>query len=133
MIKNLTLKTLILTAALAVAGSLQAAEFTTTTNQGLEGGANGEVSLCGRFPTRAMEDQYDAYLAWVDANGLDVTHAVAPEIRPVASLDGGLNGKVSATGRFPTQAMEDQFNTYLNWVEREGLDQDYAFTLNGVN
>jgi hypothetical protein len=133
MIKNLTLTTLTLAAALAVAGSLQAAELTTPANMGFEVGMNGEVSYSGRFPTQAMEDQYNAYLAWVDANGLDVTHAVAPEIRPVPSLDGVLNGNVSATGRFPTQSMEDQFNEYLTWVERDGLDQGYAFRLNGVN
>ncbi|MFO8005551.1 hypothetical protein [Thioalkalivibrio sp.] len=133
MIKNLTLKTLTFAAALAVAGSLQASELNTPANLGYEVGMSGEVSYSGRFPTQAMEDQYNAYLAWVDSNGLDVTHAVAPEVRPVASLDGVLNGNVSATGRFPTQAMEDQFNAYLSWVEQAGLDQDYAFRLNGVN
>jgi len=133
MIKNLTLKTLALAAALAVAGSVQATESTTPANMGFEVGMNGEVSYSGRFPTQAMEDQYNAYLAWVDANDLEVTHAVAPEIRPVASLDGVLNGNVSATGRFPTQSMEDQFNEYLTWVERDGLEQNYAFRLNGVN
>lgn len=133
MIKNLTLKTLALAAALAVAGSLQATESTTPANMGFEVGMNGEVSYSGRFPTQAMEDQYNAYLAWVDANDLEVTHAVSPEIRPVASLDGVLNGNVSATGRFPTQSMEDQFNEYLTWVERDGLEQNYAFRLNGVN
>jgi hypothetical protein len=133
MIKHLTLKTLTLATALAVVGGLQAAELTTPANLGYEVGMSGEVSYSGRFPTQAMEDQYNAYLAWVDANGLDITHAVAAEIRPVESLDGVLNGNVSATGRFPTQAMEDQFNQYLSWVEQDGLDQDYAFRLNGVN
>ena len=133
MINNLTLKTLTLAAALAVAGGLQAADSNTPANLGYEVGMSGDVSYSGRFPTQAMEDQYNAYLAWVDANGLDVTHAVAPEISPVASLDGVLNGNVSATGRFPTQAMEDQFNQYLSWVGQDGLDENYAFRLNGVN
>ena len=133
MIKNLTLKTLTFAAALIVAGGLQASELNTPANLGYEVGMSGEVSYSGRFPTQAMEDQYNAYLAWVDANDLDVTHAVASEIRPVASLDGVLNGNVSATGRFPTQAMEDQFNRYLSWVEQDGLDQSYAFRLDSVN
>lgn len=133
MIKTLTLKTLTFAAALAVVGSLQAAELNTPANLGYEVGMSGEVSYSGRFPTQAMEDQYNAYLAWVAKNDLDVTHAVASEIRPVASLDGVLNGNVSSTGRFPTQSMEDQFNAYLSWVDTHGLDQDYAFRLIGAN
>jgi len=55
------------------------------------------------------------------------------KIEPLPSLDGVLNGNVSATGRFPNQAMEDQFKAYLSWVEREGLDRDYALQLISSN
>ncbi len=122
-------KTLALAVALAMAGGLQAAELRTPAQMGYEVGMSGEVSYTGTFPTQAMEDQFNAYLAWVEQNSIDAEHAFAGQIQPVPSLDGVLNGQVSATGRFPTQAMEDQFNAYLSWVEREGLTKDYALRL----
>lgn len=133
MTKNNAFKTLALALALAVSGAAQAAELSTPANLGYEVGMSGEVSYTGRFPTQAMEDQFNAYLAWVDQNDLDANHALARQIQPVPSLDGVLNGNVSATGRFPTQAMEDQFHAYLAWVEQEGVDNGYAFKLIGIN
>lgn len=51
-------------------------------------------------------------------------HTMAGEV--VLSLEPCINGEVSATGIFPTQAMEDQFLAYARWVERNGLPRDYA-------
>jgi len=133
MTKQNAFKTLALAAALAVAGSAQAAELSTPADLGYEVGMSGAVSFTGRFPTQAMEDQFNAYLAWVEQSGIEATYAFAGEIQPVPSLEPGLNGKVSETGRFPTQAMENQFNAYLTWVEKEQLASDYAFRLIGVN
>jgi hypothetical protein len=125
--------TLALAAALGVAGTAQAAERFTPAELGYEVGMSGAVSYTGRFPTQAMEEQFNAYLAWVEQSGLDTNHALAREVQPVPSLDGVLNGHVSATGRFPTQAMEDQFNAYLAWADQEGIDNSYAFKLIGIN
>lgn len=133
MIKNSVLKSLAIAAVFATAGGLQANEPATPAQLGYEVGMSGEVSHSGRFPTQAMEDQYNAYLAWVAVNDLDATHAVDPILRPVSSLDGAQNGNVSATGRFPTQAMEDQFNAYQTWVAQSGVDADYAFRLTNTN
>jgi hypothetical protein len=133
MTKMNAFKTLALAAALAVAGTAQAVELSTPAKLGYEVGMSGAVSYTGRFPTQAMEDQFNAYVAWVEQNGLDATHAVTGEIQPVPSLDAALNGNVSATGRFPTQAMENQFQAYLAWVEKEDIASDYAFRLIGIN
>ncbi len=133
MIKNYALKTLAAAALLASAGALQATEPNTPAQLGYEVGMSGEVSYSGRFPTQAMENQYNAYLVWIAENDLDVTHAIDARIRPVASLDGARNGNVSATGRFPTQAMEDQFIAYQQWVATTDVEADYAFRLAGVN
>jgi hypothetical protein len=126
-------KTLALAVALTIAGGLQAAELNTPAALGYEVGMSGAVSYTGRFPNQTMEDQFNAYLAWVEQNDVGAEHAFVGKIQPVPSLDGVLNGNVSATGRFPTQAMEDQFNAYVSWVEREGLDKDYALQLINSN
>jgi hypothetical protein len=131
MSKNIRPKSLAV--ALAMAGGLQAAELRAPAELGYEVGMSGEVSYTGRFPSQAMEDEFNAYRAWVERNGIDEEHAFVGKIPPMPSLDGALNGNVSATGRFPTQAMEDQFNAYLSWVGREGLDRDYALQLIGTN
>jgi hypothetical protein len=133
MTKNILPKTLALAVALTIAGGLQAAELNTPAAMGYEVGMSGAVSYTGRFPNQAMEDQFHAYLAWVEQNGIDAEHAFVGKIEPVPSLDGVLNGNVSATGRFPNQAMEDQFNAYVSWVEHEGLNKDYALQLISTN
>lgn len=42
-------------------------------------------------------------------------------------LEPALNGQVSASGRFPTQAMEDAFHEYLRWTKENGLSRLAAF------
>lgn len=42
-------------------------------------------------------------------------------------LEPALNGQVSATGLFPTQAMEDEFHAYLDWTKSQGLSRLVAF------
>ena len=44
----------------------------------------------------------------------------------IDDLEPHINGGVSATGLFPTQAMENQFTEYLKWVKENGLPMDYA-------
>ena len=42
-------------------------------------------------------------------------------------LEPALNGQVSATGLFPSQAMEDAFQAYLRWTKESGLSRLAAF------
>ncbi len=53
------------------------------------------------------------------ASALDETSA--------RQLEPALNGEVSATGLFPTQAMEDAFTDYLAWTREQGLSRLAAF------
>ncbi|MCA1789781.1 MAG: hypothetical protein LC667_07970 [Thioalkalivibrio sp.] len=41
-------------------------------------------------------------------------------------LDPCMNGQVSTSGVFPTQAMGEQFARYLEWTAAEGLDVTFA-------
>jgi len=127
MMNNNALKALAFVAALTAAGSLQAMEVPHPAKTGLDACVNGDVSASGRFPTQAMEDQYNAYVAWVAENNLDVTHAINPRIEATSALEPAGNGNISASGRFPTQAMEDQYNAYVAWVQTTGLTKAEAF------
>ena len=49
------------------------------------------------------------------------------EIYTPAGLDAATNSEVSASGAFPTQAMEDQFLSYLAWTKAQGLSRLVAF------
>lgn len=126
MSKN-SLKALAFVAVLTAAGSLQAMEVTNPGQVGLDPCVNGDVSTSGRFPTQAMEDQFNRYLDWVAENNLDVTHAINPSIEATSALEPAGNGNISASGRFPTQAMEDQYNAYVAWVQDAGLTKAEAF------
>jgi hypothetical protein len=57
--------------------------------------------------------------------------APAKSDKPVGSasldLEPAINGAVSATGLFPSQAMEDQFATYLRWTKERGISRLVAF------
>jgi hypothetical protein len=54
---------------------------------------------------------------------------------PVKPNDGGscldlepaINGEVSASGLFPSQAMEEQFAAYLRWTKDRGISRLAAF------
>jgi hypothetical protein len=121
------LKTLALVAALAAFGNLQAVERNAPEPKNVEAAINGEVSASGRFPTQAMEDEFNRYLDWVAQNDLDVTHAITPRIQPTSALEPAGNGEISATGRFPTQAMEDQYNAFVTWTLASGLSTIEVF------
>ncbi len=121
------LTSLAVLAALFALGNLAAAQPTTATSATLDPCLNGEVSASGRFPTQAMEDEFNRYLIWISANGLGIEHALADPTQPVFRLDPSLDARVSANGRFPSQAMEDQFNAYVSWVQTTGLDEIHAF------
>jgi predicted porin len=121
MTNKYTLKTLALVAALAAFGNAQAVELDGPAMTGLESSIDGKVSATGRFPTQAMEDQFNHYLDWVAQNNLDVTHAITPRIQPTSALESSGNGEISATGRFPTQAMEDQYEAFVTWTQASGL------------
>jgi hypothetical protein len=51
----------------------------------------------------------------------------AAEIFTPAVLESAAQGDVSSSGAFPTQAMEDQFLTYLAWTKAQGLSRLVAF------
>jgi hypothetical protein len=42
-------------------------------------------------------------------------------------LEPAVNGQVSASGLFPTQEIEDQFNAYLTWTKAQGLSRLVAY------
>ena len=48
--------------------------------------------------------------------------AVSAEAQPTVNLDlePCFNGEVSATGAFPTQAMEEQVDAFVNWTAETG-------------
>jgi hypothetical protein len=46
---------------------------------------------------------------------LALTLAASATVADEASLEPCINGGVSRTGNFPTQAMEDQIYAYLDW------------------
>lgn len=39
----------------------------------------------------------------------------------LTDLEPSINGAVSATGRFPTQAMEDAYLGFIDWTDADGL------------
>lgn len=55
------------------------------------------------------------------------SQAAALDESSARQLEPALNGEVSATGLFPTQAMEDAFNDYLVWTREQGLSRLAAF------
>jgi hypothetical protein len=57
-----------------------------------------------------MEDAFAAYLEWTKSKGL--SRLAAFEITE-ETLARASAGEGSLSGRFPTQAMEDQFKAYL--------------------
>ncbi|MFO8153954.1 hypothetical protein [Thioalkalivibrio sp.] len=117
-------------AALAIAGTMTATANLSAapdTDVSLDPCLNGGASTSGRFPTQSMEDEFNRYLEWVSESGLGVEHALADPTRPVHTLEPGMDANVSASGRFPSQAMEDQYQAYMNWVENAGLDPLHAF------
>ncbi len=127
MTKLNTLTALAVLGTLFAAGTVSAAQPTTATVANLDPCLNGQVSASGRFPTQAMEDEFNRYLSWVNENGLGIEHALANPIEPAHALEPSLNANVSASGRFPSQAMEDQFNAYVSWVHSTGRDKIHAF------
>lgn len=52
--------------------------------------------------------------------------AERPDQAPL-DLEPAINGRVSPSGRFPTPAMEEEFATYLAWVDAQGLSPLVAF------
>lgn len=117
-------------AVLAIAGTMTGAtnlSAAPATDASLDPCLNGEASQTGRFPTQAMEDEFNRYLDWAFENGLAVEHALADPTQPVHALEPGMDANVSASGRFPSQAMEDQYHAYMTWIEDADLDTLHAF------
>jgi hypothetical protein len=52
---------------------------------------------------------------------------LAAPIALQGALEPCLNGEVSASGLFPTQAMEDEYAAYLGWTRERGLGRLAAF------
>jgi hypothetical protein len=63
--------------------------------------------------------------------GLLLMSAPLKSANPVAGtsldLEPAINGAVSATGLFPSQAMEEEFAAYLRWTKDEGISRLVAF------
>ena len=60
--------------------------------------------------------------------GLLATAPLASSAADQANLDlePCINGGVSASGLFPTQAMEEQFIKYVEWADSHDLDPNFA-------
>jgi len=53
--------------------------------------------------------------------------AAAPAGANPNELEPAINGQVSASGLFPSQEIEDQFNAYLAWTKAQGLSRLVAY------
>lgn len=53
--------------------------------------------------------------------------AAEATISPANDLEPAIHAEVSASGLFPTQEMEDQFNDYLVWAKANGLSRLVAY------
>jgi hypothetical protein len=51
----------------------------------------------------------------------DSLHGLNPDLEPA------INGIVSANGLFPSQAMEEEFSSYLRWTKERGISRLAAF------
>jgi hypothetical protein len=108
-------------ALLLVSTNPQAAALDETSARQLEPALNGAVSATGLFPTQAMEDAFNDYLAWTREQGLSRLAAFEPVVRDFPA------GQGSLSGRFPTQEMEEQFKEYLAWTGDSQYSLFYAF------
>lgn len=108
-------------ALLLISTSSQATALDETSARQLEPALNGEVSATGLFPTQAMEDAFNDYLAWTRERGLSRLAAFEPVVRDFPA------GQGSLSGRFPTQEMEEQFKAYLAWTGESSQSLFYAF------
>lgn len=108
-------------ALLLISTSSQAAALDESSARQLEPALNGEVSATGLFPTQAMEDAFNDYLAWTRERGLSRLAAFEPVARDFPA------GQGSLSGRFPTQEMEEQFKAYLAWTGESPNSLFYAF------
>lgn len=59
-----------------------------------------------------------------------VSAAETGSFNPDLELEPCINGAVSSSGTFPTQAMEDQVNAYLAWSDKTGRPY-YLFQVAG--
>lgn len=63
--------------------------------------------------------------------GLHLMSAPVASAEPVGGtsleLEPALNGAVSETGLFPSQAMEQEFAAYLRWTKDQGISRLVAF------
>lgn len=126
MIKRSKLTALAVLTAVVAAGDLSAADPVTEATS-LDPCINGQVSASGRFPTQSMEDEFNRYRTWVTENGLGLEHALSTASQPVHALEASIDATVSASGRFPSQTMEDEYRAYVAWTRQVGLDTIYAF------
>ena len=62
-----------------------------------------------------------ALLITAGPSAAEPARAFHPDLEP------SLNGQVSASGLFPTQAMEDEFTAYLQWTKARGMSRLAAF------
>lgn len=93
------------------------------------GGTHGEwVEIAGRwvenpFPTRAMAEQFSAYLAWTKDRGLSRLAVFTP--LPADRTHASPN--LSSERALPTPAMTEQLDAYLRWTKATGRSPFFAF------
>jgi hypothetical protein len=74
------------------------------------------------FPSAAMAEQFEAYLAWTKAEGLSRL-----AVFEALQRDGQGTPELSAQPLLPTAAMQAEFDAYLAWTQEQGLSPFHAF------
>ena len=75
------------------------------------------------FPTEAMAEQFEAYLAWTKAQGLSRLAA----LERLSDDQIHYSPNLSAEMPLPTPEMAEQFAAYLRWTREQNLSRFYAF------
>lgn len=115
-------------AALGAAITLPASDVPTRAADPAATGSGELVEIAGHwvenpFPTRAMAEQFSAYLAWTKRNGLSRLAVFEP--LPADRLH--TSATLSTERLLPTPVMVEQFDAYLRWIRTTGLSRFYAF------
>lgn len=75
------------------------------------------------FPTEAMAEQFEAYLAWTKAQGLSRLAV----FERLSDDQIQYSPNLSAERPLPTPEMAEQFAAYLRWTREQNLSRFYAF------
>ncbi len=75
------------------------------------------------FPTEAMAEQFEAYLAWTKEQGLSRLAA----FERLSQEQIHYSPNLSVEMPLPTSEMAEQFAAYLRWTREQKLSRFYAF------